>query len=161
MNYMKNILKLMTVLGLFLCLFSCKEEVPVEPSLEVTPANIDGVWQLSEWDGQALGENTYCYVIFHRKDKTFEMYQKFDSMYARYITGTFSIEKDPYVGYVISGVYDYENGDWNNEYVVTDLFKSGSMTWTVKDGEEVTKYVRCESVPEEIVNEAKISLEEE
>eukprot|EP00975_Prorocentrum_lima_P066602 12910107-Prorocentrum_lima.AAC.1 len=63
------------------------------------------------------------------------MYQKFDSMYARYITGSFSIENNPYLGYIISGVYDYGNGDWNNKYIVTDLLESGSMTWTSKDDE--------------------------
>lgn len=153
---MKNILKLFAAIVLFLCFSSCEKETVGESSLEVTPANLDGTWQLSEWNGQTLDANTYCYVVFHRKDKTFEMYQKFDSMYARYITGSFVIENDPYLGYVISGQYDYGNGDWNNEYIITDLFQSGSMVWTVKNGDEVTKYVRCESVPKEIIDEAKV-----
>ena len=36
----------------------------------------------------------------------------------------FSIENDPYLGYVISGEYDFGNGDWNNDYIVTDLLES-------------------------------------
>ena len=156
---MRNIFKLFAVLGLFLCLSSCEKESVVEPALDVTPANLDGTWKLSEWNGQEMDENTYCYVVFHRKDKTFEMYQKFDSMYARYITGTFYIELDPYLGYVIGGYYDFDNGEWNNEYIVTDLLQSGSMVWTVKNGEEVTKYVRCDAVPQQIIDEAKVSEE--
>lgn len=89
------------------------------------------------------------------------MYQKFDSMYARYITGNFSIEVDPYLGSIISGDYDFGNGDWNNKYIVTDLLKSGSMIWTAKDDEtDVNKYIRCDKVPEEIIAEAKIDEDE-
>ena len=98
-----------------------------------------------------------CYVVFNRKEQTFEMYQKFDSMYARYITGSFSIKNDPYLGAVISGEYDFGNGEWNNKYIVTDLLESGSMIWTAKDNEnDVNKYIRCEKVPENIIAEAKV-----
>ncbi|WP_308756372.1 lipocalin family protein, partial [uncultured Bacteroides sp.] len=115
----------------------------------------------AEWNGQPLAEGTYCYVTFNRKEQTFEMYQKFDSMYARYITGSFSIEEDPYLGSIISGMYDFGNGDWNNEYIVTDLLETGSMVWTAKDNEnDVNKYVRCEKIPEDIVKEAKVDEEE-
>ena len=74
------------------------EEVKVE-TLEVTPANLNGTWQLVEWNGQPITEGTYCYISFVRKDKTFEMYQKFDSMYARFLSGTFEIENDDNWGY--------------------------------------------------------------
>lgn len=77
-------------------------------------------------------------------------------MYARYITGDFSIEKDPYLGYVISGEYDFGNGEWNNDYIVTDLLEAGSMIWTAKDDAgDVSKYVRCDEVPSKIVEEAR------
>ena len=58
-------------------------------------------------------------------------------------------------------IRDYENGDWNNEYIVTDLMQSGSMVWTVKEGTEVSKYVRVDKVPDEIVEEAKVDTDEE
>lgn len=158
---MKNIFKLMALFTFLFCLSSCEEDEREIPTLEVTPANLNGTWKLSEWNGQPLTEGTYCYVTFNRKEQTFEMYQKFDSMYARYISGEFSIEKDPYLGSVISGVYDFGNGDWNNEYIVTDLLESGSMIWTSKDDEsDVNKYIRCEKVPEEIVAEAKVDKDE-
>ena len=90
------------------------------------------------------------------------MDQKFDSMYARYITGSFDIEEDPYLGSVISGEYDQWMGDWNSEYIVTDLLESGSMIWTAKDNEsDVTKYVRCDKVPDEVVAEARVIGEAE
>lgn len=154
---MKNIFRLL--MTLFSCLFfltACDEEETVIPTLYVTPANLNGTWELAEWNGAPLGEDTYCYITFDRKEQTFEMYQKFDSMYARYITGRFSIENNPYLGFIISGIYDYDNGDWNNEYIVTELLESGSMIWTVKKDEtDVSKYVRCDRVPEEIITETK------
>ena len=131
---MKNIFKL-TALAVFLCcLISCDDDEPIIPTLEVTPANLNGTWELSEWNGTPLAEGTYCYI-----------------------TGSFSIKNDPYLGAVISGEYDFGNGEWNNKYIVTDLLESGSMIWTAKDNEnDVNKYIRCEKVPENIIAEAKV-----
>ncbi len=62
---------------------------------------------------------------------------------------------------VISGTYDYENGDWNNEYIVTDLLETGSMIWTVKDDKsDVCRYVRCEKVPDDVIAEGQPDSEE-
>ena len=110
---MKNIFKL-TALAVFLCcLVSCDDDEPIIPTLEVTPANLNGTWELSEWNGTPLAEGTYCYITFNRKEQTFEMYQKFDSMYARYITGSFSIVY-LYLG-AVSGEHDFAtvNGTTN------------------------------------------------
>ena len=157
---MKNILKLMALFAFVLCFTACDDDEKADIQiLPVTPANLNGTWQLAEWNGQPVAEGTYCYITFNRKEQTFEMYQKFDSMYARYITGSFKIEKDPYLGYVISGDYDFNNGDWNNEYIVTDLLPSGSMIWAAKDDDsDVNKYVRCNGVPSKIVEEARADL---
>ena len=158
---MKNLFKTIFLFSLMFCLASCEDDFHSGShsggsGMDVTPANINGTWQLSEWNGAPLAEGTYCYVVFSRRERTFEIYQKFDSMYARYITGTYSIEDDPYKGYVISGVYDYDNGDWNNDYVGTDLLESGSMGWTaVGDETDVCKYVRVDAVPDEIEEEAR------
>ena len=81
----------MLLLGFVAC--DDEDEAKVE-TLEVTPANLNGTWQLVEWNGESLAEGTYCYITFVRRDKTFQMYQKFDSMYARFFSGTFEIEKD-------------------------------------------------------------------
>lgn len=156
---MKNAFKLMTFFALAFCCISCNnddEKVEVH-KLPVTAANLNGTWQLYEWNGEPMAEGTYCYITFNRKEQTFEIYQKFDSMYARHITGHFILENDPYLGYIISGEYDFGNGDWNNDYIVTDLLESGSMIWTVKDDcNDVSKYVRCEKVPASIITEAKL-----
>ena len=104
-----------------------------------------------------MADGTYCYITFVRRDKTFEMYQKFDSMYARFLSGIFEIEKDTYLGYIISGKYNNSlGGRWNNSYIVTELLPAGTMIWTVKDDAgDVSKYVRCDGVPSKIVEEAR------
>lgn len=153
---MKNIFKLMALFTCLLCCVSCDDDETVLGTLEVTPANLNGTWQLAEWNGAPLAEGTYCYITFSRRESTFEMYHNMNSMYARYTTGNFNIKNDPYLGYIINGTYDFENGDWNSAYIVTDLLESGSMIWTAKDdASDVHKYVRCDKVPEEIVEEAK------
>lgn len=137
------------------------EEVKVE-TLEVTPANLNGTWQLVEWNGQPITEGTYCYISFVRKDKTFEMYQKFDSMYARFLSGTFEIENDDNWGYIVSGKYDNSlGGRWNNSYIVTELLSSGSMIWTMKDDAgDVSKYIRCDEIPSNILEEVRVDVDD-
>ncbi len=153
---MKTIFRMMLIV-LLAGVASCSdEEEETVRTLEVSYVNLNGTWQLAEWKGQPLEEGAYCYITFSRRDKTFKMYQKFDSMYARCITGKFAIEKDDYLGYIISGSYDFGNGDWNNEYIVTDLLESGSMIWTVKENKnDTSKYVRCDGVPDSVVDEAR------
>ena len=155
---MKILFRIMTLFVRLFSIVACEDEDDAKvETLAVTPANLNGTWQLSEWNGQLLAEGTYCYITFVRKDATFEMYQKFDSMYARYLTGTFSIEKDDYLGYIISGKYDHSlGGRWNSSYIVTELLPSGSMVWTVKDDAgDVSKYIRCDGVPASIKKEAQ------
>ena len=93
MKYLKKLFTLL-VIALFACGFaacSSDDEEPEEPALEVTPANLRGTWKLVEWNnGEQVPEGTYCYIVFNRKEQTFEMYQKFDSMYGRHITGSFA-----------------------------------------------------------------------
>lgn len=145
---------------LFILLSSCSDDddtVDEEPRLEVSYATLDGTWQLTQWaGGQSLSPGTYCYIVFARRDHTFRMYHNFDSMYARCITGTFTVDYDARLGYLLTGTYDYGQGSWNNTYIVTDLLPSGSMTWTVKtDPTDICRYVRCTSVPDNILQEAE------
>ncbi len=157
---MKNIFKIMALATCLLCFAACDDgdDAPA-PGLEVTPANLNGTWMLAQWNGAPLAEGLYLYITFNRREQTFEMYQKFDSMYARFIPGVFKIEKDDYLGAVISGEYDFGNGAWSHEYIVTDLL-ADSMTWTAKDDAgDVHKFVRCEKVPDEVVSEARPDVE--
>ena len=150
---MKTFLKTIAFMLVLTGVFACTPEEDLTPqSLEVTPNNISGIWALAEVDGEQLPDGLYCYIQFVRRDRTFTMYQKFDSMYPRRLTGSFSITKDEYKGYILDGKYDYGMGDWNNSYIVTNLFEE-SMQLTV-DGEngEVCKYVRCNEVPSEILD---------
>ena len=158
MKYMIKLFTLLAALFLTTGFVSCSsdDDEPQEVSLPVTPANLDGVWKMTAWNnGQPLAEGTYCYVVFHRRDNTMEMYDNLHSMYAVKTTGSFSVKQDPYLGYVVSGSYDYNLGDWNQSYIVTKLYASGSMIWTAKDdASDVCRYERCTAVPSDIIKEA-------
>ena len=154
MKYVKHLFTLLIAVLLSLALVSCSsdDDIEEEPSLEVTPANLHGTWRLVTWnDGEPVPDGVYCYIVFNRREQTFDIYQSFDSMYGRHITGTFSVASDPYLGYVISGSYDYDRGEWAHSYIVTRLVASGSMIWTAKDDPgDVCRYERCAEVPAEV-----------
>ena len=153
---MKVLFRVIT-LCMFAFTFVCcsNEEEVLVPELEVNYTNLNGAWKLSEWNGQVLPEEVFCYIEFDRKEHSFVIYQKFDSMYTRCITGEFLLEKDDEWGDVISGTYDYGMGEWNNSYVITELLPSGSMIWTVKgDDADVCRYERCSKIPEDVKAEA-------
>ncbi len=153
---MKSFFKIILIILPFIGLMSCDKEEPyVVPALEVTYANIEGVWKLAQWNNQAVSEDTYLYIVFNRRERTYEIYQKFDSMYSRYITGSYKIEEDDELGAILSGRYDHGMGSWNNSYFVTDLYKD-SMNWTVKDNtDDVSHYIRIENVPSEVIEESQ------
>lgn len=158
---MKHLIKLFTLLVVMLLsvgFVSCSsdDDEPAEQPIAVTPANLDGVWKMTAWNnGQPMPEGTYCYVVFHRRDNTMEMYDNMNSMYAVHTTGSFFVKQDPYLGYIVGGTYDNGVGDWNQLYIVSNLYKSGSMIWTAKDdANDVSRYERCSEVPAEIIKEA-------
>lgn len=155
---MKTLFKILLLFIPLVGFIACdKDDIePAEPALDVTYGNIEGTWKLAEWNGEPITDNTYLYVVFNRRDKTFEQYQKFDSMYARYITGSYQIDDKEDIGSIISGKYDFGMGKWNNAYIVTNLYESGSMMWTAeKDESDMSKYVRCDEVPAEVKAEAE------
>ena len=153
-NMKNSIVKILMLLVVSLMTVSCSDdELPVQ-TLEVIPVNLHGTWKLQELNGAELPEGFYVYIDFNRKG-TFKLYQNNDSMYPRCITGSFSIKKDINIGSIISGVYDYEQGAWNNDYIVTDLLETGSMIWTTKEGDEVSKYIRVDEIPSDILDSVK------
>ncbi len=155
-NYMKNILKLTILSLLSVFAMGCNDDdnTYVDPGLEVTANNISGTWYLAEVNGQPLTEGSYVYIEFVRKDATYKMYQNIGSFQAQLFTGQFHIDKDPYLGSVIRGNYDFEGGDWANRYSVIDLFED-SMKWiTVDNDSEVNTYKRCAEIPQDIIDQA-------
>lgn len=153
--------RLFSILGLLLMLVSTvgltscsKDNEPEDPALDVTYNTITGIWELTQWNGNALPNGTYCYLVIERKDKKFKLYQKMNSMYAQLFTGTYTLTTDPYLGSILNGTYDYGAGDWNNKYIVTSLTASGKLTLTVKDdNSDVSIYQKCTEVPADILKE--------
>lgn len=145
---MKKITNLLMLLAIAL-FAACEKDDITEPTLEVKSHNLDGVWKLESLNGSPLEEGTYVYLVLDRK-YTFELYQMTHSMYPVLYTGDYELEYDWRVGNVISGTYDYGQGAWNNEYVITN-FNKNSMTWTAKgENGEVQEFVRVNKVPAEI-----------
>ena len=156
---MKNFLKSTAILLVVFFFSACSNESDdfAPQSLEVTPNNISGYWVLSEYNGMEIPEGVFCYVEYIRKDRKFVMYQKFDSMYPRCITGVYSIEKDKYGRAILSGKYDYSMsaGEWNNKYFVTELLENRMVLTADSENADVCIYVRCNEIPSDVIDEAK------
>ena len=149
MNRFKSIF---VMLAAVLLAVSCgKEKLPEIEYLEVTPNNIAGEWQLTQWSGSDLDEGSYFYMDLVRKDRKFTIYQNFDSMaqMPHVVTGEFNLETDVELGAIITGMYDYDEGFWAHDYIVRNLTKD-SMEWVATDDDTfVQKFTRC-SIPEDI-----------
>ena len=145
---MKNILKLMLLFVLVLPFQACSndDDEVARPTLEVTPNNIAGIWELHEWSGTE-GKAPVVYVEFIRKDRKFVIYQKYDSMYTRVITGTYELEEDYYKGMILKGKYDYGTGKWNKDYIVKYLYEDTMVIVVDGDGTETLTYVRVSDLP--------------
>lgn len=164
---MKRFFKIFTIAvllsGAALFNSSCSKDNKLKiETIAVNYVTINGIWKLDSWCGKPLPANTYCYIEFDRTEKSFKMYQNMDSMYARYITGKFSIVVDPHRGTIIMGEYDYNNGEWNNDYIITDMLETGSMIWTAcNDSSDYSHYIRVSEIPAEILAETENQLENE
>lgn len=164
---MKNFLK-STLLLLFAAtaFTGCEKDKSYEdPGLEVSLYNISGTWKLASWNnGAELAEGSYVYLeLAYRDGNTFTIYQNLDSFGPRRITGSYNLYTDESLGSVIRGMYDYENGDWSSRYIIRDLY-ADRMTWiATDDAGNVSQYVRCDGIPQEILDQYKdeIAGEEE
>lgn len=161
---MKNLLKFTLLLMFAVTFASCEEDNSYEdPGLEVTPYNISGTWQLATWNnGSSLAEGSYVYLeIEYRDGYRYTIYQNIDSFGPRRITGDYALYTDESLGSVIRGRYDYENGDWTSRYIIRDLY-SDRMTWIATDNaENASQYVRCDGVPQEILDLYKDEIDSE
>ncbi len=154
---MKNILKYVAFTFMALSFLSCEkpgeESLPAEP-LPVTPTNINGTWQLTEWKGSELPAGRYFYIEFIRRDNLFKSYENTSTYEVHKETGYYSITLDDFGGSVIRGMLDNSMGqEWNHSYLVTDLYED-SMVWTVVDDpEDVSVFRRVDAIPVEITGE--------
>lgn len=148
----KFIFRTIMCLSLLVGMAACNddEEVPVVYQ-EVNYATLNGTWMLTELNGAPLQDGQYVYVTFNRKEHTFEMYDNMGSMYSHKSTGSFEVEEDDELGYVLTGEYDYSHDLWN-EYIVSEMTDE-TMKWTMKDNaEDVSVYTRCAEIPADILN---------
>ena len=149
---MKYLFKLILCMTLLTAVSACsKDEYTEKNVMVVTPGTLEGTWTLTEWNGQAPEEGMYVYITFERKERTFVMYEKWGSMYSHKTSGTFSILEDEDYGIILTGEYDYDQGEWQ-EYVVTGM-DGTTLTLVAKDNAaDKVGYTRCEGVPEDIQN---------
>lgn len=154
---MKTFLRTIAILSVVACFASCSENAVecADETLDVTPHNISGYWVLTKFNGMDIPEGTYCYIEYIRKDRKFVMYQKFDSMYPRMITGVYSIENDKKKGYILSGIYDFGMGEWNNRYIVVELLADSMILKADAENSDICCYERCGGIPSDILEQAK------
>lgn len=161
---MKNLLKISLLMLFAFGLTACDDDKSYDdPGLEVSLYNLSGTWKLDSWNnGEALAEGSYVYIeLSYRDGNEFTIYQNLDSFGPRRITGTYNLSTDDSLGSIIRGMYDYENGDWNHRYIIRNLF-SDRMTWiATDDAQNVSVYVRCAGVPQEILDAYKDEIEAE
>lgn len=161
---MKNLLKFLFLLILAATFAGCDDDKSYEdPGLEVSLYNISGTWKLESWNnGAALAEGSYVYIdLAYRNGQEFTIYQNLDSFGPRRITGSYNLYTDESLGSVIRGMYDYENGDWTHRYIIRNLFPD-RMTWIATDNaDNVSLYVRCDGIPQEILDQYKDQIESE
>lgn len=120
----------------------------ISPGMVVSYSTLDGSWELIAWNGEEIGEGTYCYIDFDRTEHRFEMWDNFASMYADKHSGTFTIEENEYGDYILSGSYDYGVGDWNDKYAVTIFTPGREMRWDSLSTNDTFTFAKVDEIPE-------------
>ena len=116
------------------------------PQPDVTYETIAGAWQLTEWRGEALSEQTFLYIEFDDESRRFEMWDNIGSMYTQHKSGTFSIAQNDQKEFVLTGTYDNGVGDWANVYTVRMMAQGEKMVWYVEDENSI--FSRISEIPE-------------
>ena len=116
------------------------------PEPEVTYEAMDGAWQLTEWRGEALSDQTFLYIAFDDETRRFEMWDNLGSMYTQQRAGRYSISTNTKGEYILCGTYDNGVGDWNAEYVVSIDQEATEMVWRSED--ETSIFCRIAEIPE-------------
>lgn len=141
----------MILLAAILCSCNNNNYEQTETLIDVTPTSLAGVWMLESYDnGKTLAEGNFVYIEFVRSNRSYTLYQNVGSMYTQTMSGNYSIETDPNYGAIIRGNYgasDHNYSDWSHRYIVS--MTADRMRWQAKDdAENVSVYVRVESLPE-------------
>lgn len=116
------------------------------PQPDVTYETIAGAWQLTEWRGEALSEQTFLYIEFDDESRRFEMWDNIGSMYTQHKSGTFSIAQNDQKEFVLTGTYDNGVGDWANVYTVRMMAQGEKMVWYAEDENSI--FSRISEIPE-------------
>jgi hypothetical protein len=116
------------------------------PQPDVTYETIAGAWQLTEWRGEALSEQTFLYIEFDDESRRFEMWDNIGSMYTQHKSGTFSIAQNDQKEFVLMGTYDNGVGDWANVYTVRMMAQGEKMVWYAEDENSI--FSRISEIPE-------------
>ena len=116
------------------------------PEPELTYEAMDGAWQLPEWRGEALSDQTFLYIAFDDETRRFEMWDNLGSMYTQQRAGRYSISTNTKGEYILCGTYDNGVGDWNAEYVVSIDQEATEMVWRSED--ETSIFCRINEIPE-------------
>lgn len=116
------------------------------PQPDVTYETIAGAWQLTEWRGEALSEQTFLYIEFDDESRRFEMWDNIGSMYTQHKSGTFSIAQNDQKVFVLTGTYDNGVGDWANVYTVRMMAQGEKMVWYAEDENSI--FSRISEIPE-------------
>ena len=147
---MKSLLKTAFIAAVLFSTLSCsKQETPNETYLTLSPVNLEGIWQLEEWNGLPLEDGTFAYMEFTRQSKKFTSYTNIST--SDVVTSVRTGRYDIYEGDVLAGLFDYQDyEEWEHRYVVSGL-TAGRMVWTAEDDPaEVRVYVRVDSLPDGI-----------
>jgi hypothetical protein len=164
---MKNIFRLTYIVLFALVTFSCSDDdnETADKGIEVNYANVSGVWQLTDWNGDRLGsDGRYYYIEFVRKaedgKRSYRIFTNINSFVSQKITGSYELIKDEDYGDIIDGTYDYtlstDNG-WEFSYVVKSLTDT-SMEWVGVDAEDqVRTYTRVDAIPTDILSGSRVS----
>lgn len=143
-------LKLLFLAVMSIIAISCEKPVvdneqPL-PQPDVTYETIAGAWQLTEWRGEALSEQTFLYIEFDDESRRFEMWDNIGSMYTQHKSGTFSIAQNDQKEFVLTGTYDNGVGDWANVYTVRMMVQGEKMVWYAEDENSI--FSRISEIPE-------------
>ena len=151
MNIVKTILAVALAAMTMVSCDKNDQSEPAEIQLEVNANNISGNWELVKWNESELEDGTYVYINFVRNDKTYTMYQNFDSFsnVPHVVSGSYFIDTDPELGAIIRGNYDHDSGDWAHRYIVKSLTATKMVFVAKDDATFIQEFARISEIPVE------------